>query len=60
MMDQMIGLTAMVENVNLHHPSRDSDYLRPEELRELLRLIFYSLLELHELSKEDSNDHEEA
>ncbi len=36
-------LVTEAENAQLHHPSRDSDWLRPEVLRRVLRLIVHIL-----------------
>ena len=39
-------LTRMAESLELHHVKRDPDWLRPESLRGLLRLMLYLLQEL--------------
>jgi len=49
-------LTTLAEDIQVHHAERDGDWLRPEELRELLRQMYYSLLGLYELSREASSD----
>jgi len=49
----------MVEALEIDEPKRDGDYLRPAELRGLLRLMYYLLSDLQELSKEGSDDPKE-
>jgi len=39
-----------VERLSVDDPARDGDYLRPEELRGLLRLMYYLLSDLQEHS----------
>ena len=34
-------LTMVVENLEIHHSRKDGDWLRPEELRQILRLMYY-------------------
>jgi len=33
-------LAELAENLEIHHPRRDGDWLRPEDLRKLLRLMY--------------------
>jgi len=49
-------LIAIAEDIQLHHGGRDADFIKPEELRELLRAMYYSLLGLHERLREGSSD----
>ncbi len=34
-------LTIVVENLEVHHARKDGDWLRPEDLRQILRLMYY-------------------
>ena len=40
-----IELAQLVENLQIHHPQRDGDWLTPQALRQLLRLIYNILME---------------
>jgi len=37
--DRRIELVRHAENLELHHAKRDGDWMRPEDLRHLLRLM---------------------
>ena len=39
----VIQLMEMAEAIELHHERRDRDWLRPEELRRVLRLMYFLL-----------------
>ncbi len=52
----IMELVQFAENVELHHESRDGGYLRPEELRGLLRRMYYLLCDLYELSRGSVSD----
>jgi len=45
-LDTIQELTRVMENVEIHHTSRDGDWLRPQDLRLILRLIQQALMEL--------------
>ncbi len=39
-LSEMIAeLTQVMENLEIHHPERDGDWMTPESLRHVLRLI---------------------
>ena len=43
-----LRLTECVEAAQIHHNARDADHLRPGELREVLRLMYFLLLDFSE------------
>jgi len=34
-------LIQVIENLEIHHVRRDGDWMRPEDLREVLRLMYF-------------------
>ena len=43
-MDVVGELVRVSENLELHHPERDKDWMRPQDLREVLRLLVQGLI----------------
>ena len=37
----MIDLAQVVENLQIHHSQRDGDWLKPQDLRLILRLMYH-------------------
>jgi len=51
--ETLTELAELVENLEIHHPQRDGDYLRPQELRGLVRMIYLTILEMYGILKVD-------
>jgi len=41
--EMLAELVQLIENLQIHHPQRDGDWLKPEDLRQILRLMYYLL-----------------
>jgi len=42
----IVDLAGLAENLEIHHPERDGDWLRPQDTRRLMRLIYQILMEV--------------
>jgi len=49
------NLATVAENLQLHHENRDGAFIRPGDLRDLLRQICYLLYALSERSEGSNN-----
>ncbi len=39
-------LSLVIENLEIHHQRRDGDWLRPSDLRQILRLMYYLVVNI--------------
>ena len=42
-------LASEMENAQIHHPQRDADWIRPADLRRILRSVYQVLMDLAEV-----------
>ncbi len=49
-------LTIKVENLEIHHQRRDGDWLKPEDLREILRLMYFLITDVPDAMEDIPSD----